>query len=698
MKGHVGEILRIDLTTRTVDTLPTSKYEQWVGGTGMGTALFWDEVDKEYLAGDGDTTGFEPENVVCIVPGVLTGTLAPSGGRTEVCGLAPEAYPKALYTRGNFGGRFGPMLKYAGFDAVVIKGKADSPVWIDIRDKDVQIKDAKGLWGLNTYETQEDIWQTVSADGYGDWYGNSTSRDQGRTTQRSAVLTMGALGEKLGRIACLIHDAGNAVGQGGFGAVFGSKNLKAISVIGTGDVEVANPKALIEARKWLFKYAFDTDTAEAKSMAKSTGREFGNPPSDFDFGGQWTVENAARPLGCYACPSCSRTGYKSAPAGLPGGESQCVEAVFYLADDIAANGKTTVNKYIADQLLQVHGINAYEMWTGLAWLQTLAKKGLLGPGKQIETSLDFLKTGSAEWAQEFIRQIVERDGIGDDLADGMVRSAAKWGVLEESLLDGTLPMIYNIGEVHWGDDPSWAFQSLFHTRDLNQHDISRLISNNTEESLYSAEKGASRLAGIAAPWHDEMTADRSEAGVYSEAMARCVAWGTRHVAFWKNSAQFCDQAFPSWFNTNGEEQMGATPELEVKFFEAVTGEGLTYEDGLELGRKIWNFERAILCMQGRHREQEYFPPYPPYNSYVHTAEAPFLQKGRFFTVNEDDKWLWKSLNFAIEKDKFDEFKSLYYRLEGWDEKTGRPTRETLEEAGLKQVADELESRNKLGAS
>jgi aldehyde:ferredoxin oxidoreductase len=691
MKGHVGEILKIDLTARAVTTIPTSDYEQWVGGIGMATALFWDEVDKDYLT-KADLTGFEPENVVCIFPGVLTGTLAPSGGRTEICGIGPEAYPISMFTRGNFGGRWGAMLKYAGFDGMVITGKADSPVWIDIRDNDVQIRDGAALWGLNTFETQEDIWQTVSAEGYDDWYSMGGARDQGRSTQRPAVLTMGVLGERLGRISCLIHDAGNAAGQGGFGAVFGSKNLKAISVIGTGGVDVANPQALIEARQWLAKYNFDSDTGEKKSMCNSTGRELGNAPSDFDFGGQWTVENGGRALGCYACPSCSRTNYKSTPAGLPGGESQCVEAVFYLGDDIAANGKTTVAKYIADQLLQVHGLNAYEMWTGLSWLQTLAKKGLLGPGKQIDSSIDFLQSGSAEWAEEFIRLIVEREGIGNDLADGMVRSAAKWGVLEESLMDGTLPMIYNIGEVHWGDDVDWAYQSLFHSRDLNQHDISRLISSNTETVAYTAEKAATTLAKIAAPWHDETMADRSEDGIYSEGMARCVAWGTRHVAFWKNSAQFCDQAFPSWLNTNGEDQMGASPELEVKFFEAVTGSGMTYEDGLELGRKIWNFERAILSMQGRHRDQEYFPPYPPYNSYVHTEEAPFIQKGRYFTVLEDGEWKWESLNFVVDKQKFDEFKSRYYALEGWDETTGRPTRKTLEEAGLKQVADELQSR------
>ena len=268
MKGHVGEILKIDLTSKSSTTITTSKYEQWVGGIGMATALFWDEIDKDYLARSKDITGFEPENVVCVVPGVLTGTLAPSGGRCEVCGIGPESYPRPLFTRGNLGGRFGAMLKFAGFDGLVITGKAESPVWLDIRDNDIQIRDAKNLWGLNTFETQEEVWKMVKEEGYGDWYGmGSARRDRGRTTQRPAILTIGQIGERLGRIACLIHDAGNAAGQGGFGAVFGSKNLKAISVIGTGSVDVADPRGLIEARQWLAKYNFDVDTAEKKSMA-----------------------------------------------------------------------------------------------------------------------------------------------------------------------------------------------------------------------------------------------------------------------------------------------------------------------------------------------------------------------------------------------------------------------------------------------
>src|SRR5574340_1825214 len=125
MKGQMGKILRLDLTTGTADTIDTAKYEDWVGGCGMGTALFWDEVDKDYLAKAADTTGFEPENVVCLMSGPMQGTLAPNGGRTEVLGVSPESNPRPQFTRSNMGGRFSAMMKFAGYDGVVVKGKAE---------------------------------------------------------------------------------------------------------------------------------------------------------------------------------------------------------------------------------------------------------------------------------------------------------------------------------------------------------------------------------------------------------------------------------------------------------------------------------------------------------------------------------------------------------------------------------------------
>ncbi len=706
MKGHVGKLLVVDLSKRSVETVPTQKFEQWYGGFGLGIALFWDQINKDYLA-DQSISGLEPDNVVCLMPGPLGGTLAPSGGRTEVLGLAPEAYPRPQFCRSNFGGRWGTMIKFAGYDGIAVKGRADRPVWIDIRDADVQIRDARFVWGFNIFQAQEMIWKDVGT-GQGDWQ-RSGPVPGSRTTQRSAIVAIGKAGENLVKWACLCHDAGNAAGQGGFGAVFGSKNLKAISVLGSGSVPVADPGGIIEARRRMAKYMYDVDAGERKSMATATGRELGDPPSN------WVaervpsaVDDIGRPLGCAACPSCCKSNFKRAWPGHAGGEAICVELGWFAPFDVKAHGKTTAIGIMAPQRLGMEGLNAYQIGNMLGWLETLHKRGLLGPGKKIHTTLDFSRIGELDFVDDYIDRIVNRREIGNDLAEGMISCAAKWGVLEEDLRSGVLVTIYHIGIVHWGDEWAWAVMSLFESRDLNCHDLGKLIDWSKPQGQkgfsgraplapsFSAEKAAKTLARIGAPWHDPLMAARNEEYVYGPSLAKCMAWSARHHKFWKNSAPFCDQLFTSWLNTDGDDQLGASPELEVTFFNAVTGANITYEQGLEVGRRMWNFQRAIQALMGRHRDQEYHPPFPPYDSYVYTKEPPFLQKGRYFPAFENGTWAWKPQSFAIDRKKFDELKSIYFELEGWDTETGRPTRATLEGCGLKEVADVLESRGRLG--
>ncbi len=243
MNGYAGKILRINLTNRKETTIPTSKYEQWIGGHGMGSAIFFDLVKDKTI------DGFDPANVVTIMTSPLSGTLVPgASGRTEVQGIGVQSVPIGWFTRSNFGGRFSAMLKFAGWDGIVIEGKADAPVWLDIRNDRVRIRNcsALSLWGTDTWQCQEKIWQYVAGkQEYGDWI-EASGTDGERTTQRPAVLAIGPAGENLSRMACLIHDASNGSGQGGFGAVWGSKGLKAISVIGTGSIKVNNPKALMK--------------------------------------------------------------------------------------------------------------------------------------------------------------------------------------------------------------------------------------------------------------------------------------------------------------------------------------------------------------------------------------------------------------------------------------------------------------------
>ena len=187
----------------------------------------------------------------------------------------------------------------------------------------------------------------------------------------------------------------------------------------------------------------------------------------------------------------------------------------------------------------------------------------------------------------------------------------------------------------------------------------------------------------------------------------------------KGSFPWCDWAPFDTFNERRTDGKGLTPEMEERLYTAVTGQELSWEQMLEFGRRIWNFKRAILVLHGRHRDEEYFPPYPPYTSYVYSEGPPTLQWGSYtwtrdleratrnsteflpwedymqaYPVWEDGRWQWSKEPFPLDKTKMDGFKTVYYELEGWDAATGWPTRSTLAGCGLDHVADVLESQGK----
>ena len=226
------------------------------------------------------------------------------------------------------------------------------------------------------------------------------------------------------------------------------------------------------------------------------------------------------------------------------------------------------------------------------------------------------------------------------------------------------------------------------------------------------------IIALAHPWHDPLMCDQSQTGVYSLGMAHYVAFSQHMAKFWRDCAMTCDQdnVWKNFAHDQGDadpaQAHGLMPDFFTKFFNAVTGLNFTWEDGLAQGKKVWDFERAILALHGRHRNEEYWPPYPPYDSYVYHSGQPYLQtaaSGGSPSTPRAVETVWDpTLNsgaggyteaiteFAFDKTKFDSFKTLFYGVEGWDTATGRPTRAGLEADGLGYVADVLEGKGRLG--
>jgi len=187
--------------------------------------------------------------------------------------------------------------------------------------------------------------------------------------------------------------------------------------------------------------------------------------------------------------------------------------------------------------------------------------------------------------------------------------------------------------------------------------------------------------------------DYSTENMYSEHMAKLVAWHRRYTRFWKQSVLYCDQRWPDFINTNVPGYKGLTGEGEPRFFNAVTGMDLTFGAGMELGRRIWNLDNAIWTLQGRHRDMVKFA------DYIYTN--PFQGEGGsawyYMPGKKNGAWDYVRLNGrSIDRAKFEAFKTLFYTLEGWHPESGWPRESTLKTLSLGRVAEALKKKNRLG--
>ena len=216
--GWCGKILNVELSNFRVTERNTMDHaERFLGGRGIATRIYWEEVGP-------DVGAFDPENRLILMSGPLGATGVQGASRFEVVGKSPMLMPEG-FCYGNLGGFFGPYLKRAGYDGVVISGRSEKPVYLWIHDKKAQILDASSLWGKGVYAVRDIL-----------------KKMHGKNVR---FVTTGVAGENMCRSANLMTDnEGSATG--GFGAVMGSKNLKAVAVLGTGSPLVANPEKLKE--------------------------------------------------------------------------------------------------------------------------------------------------------------------------------------------------------------------------------------------------------------------------------------------------------------------------------------------------------------------------------------------------------------------------------------------------------------------
>ena len=414
MSGYMGKLLVVDLTSGELkdEPLDPTLARDFVGGAGYAARYLYDELGP-------DTDPLGPANTLMFMTGPLVGTRAPSCGRHEVCALSPLT---GIWGESNSGGFWGAELKFSGYDGIVVRGRSEKPVWLSIVEgQPPALHDAAGLWGLDTYETQQRLREEL-----GD--------------QKARVASIGPAGENLVLYAAIMNDHGRAAGRTGMGAVMGSKNLKAIVVRGKRRVPLADAEAFRQTVKQAVKVVADDISSQVyQQMGTASFVDmsimWGNMPNKYwsqarfeeatNLSGIAMMETIlTRSVPCYGCAvACGReVTLKDTPYGVEVVDGPEYETVGMLGSMLLVDDLPGVA--YANHLCNRYGLDTISAGSAISLAFLLYDRGFISA---TDTGGLPLRWGDIETAHTLLEMIAQREGFGDALADGAKRLAARYG-------------------------------------------------------------------------------------------------------------------------------------------------------------------------------------------------------------------------------------------------------------------------------
>lgn len=410
----------INLTTGEIEakSIPMSIRKKFLGGRGLDMYLMYNHVVPGC-----DPLG--PDNAAVISSGILGGMLASATSRTHACGKSPLTGGVGSC---NMGGFFAPEMRFAGFDHLVIKGKAEKPVYIWIKDGEIEIRDAANIWGTDINYTREKIREELG------------DRD-------IKVLTIGQAGENLVRYANIMTGIKNAGGRSGIGAILGSKNCKAIAVRGTMDLEIAHPEEALEyntgyvktitsakVNQTMGRYgtAFIWGATNTQGLVRTRNFQLNQLENADDVEPESLDEDVFGMAGCYSCQVHCRPRYIISKGKYKGiydeGPEYTSQGAF--ASEVGVTCKETV--FMANHLVDIYGVDNLEIGSLISWAMELYEKGIL---TDKDTDGLELTWGNDDAVIDMIHHICLRDTkLGDILAEGGRPAAAKIGKGSEKYL------------------------------------------------------------------------------------------------------------------------------------------------------------------------------------------------------------------------------------------------------------------------
>ena len=595
MEGWAGKILDINLSDRTIDTMPLDKEmaRLFLGGRGLGARLLWDLVGPEVAP-------LSPENVLIFTTGPITATASQTSNRFNVSTKSPLT---GTILHSNSGGWWGMQFKRTGYDALIVRGKADIPVMIEITPDGVVLKDADHLWGKGVFETTETL---------------------GQNRNKRNVLCIGPAGENQVLMAAIMNDKERALARGGAGAVMGSKNLKAIVVEGKEKNQPADKdqfKFMLYETGKLLKASPLTSQALPEfgtAVVLNVVNEIGALPTrnfqQTQFEGADKISGEAitdtilvKNQACWACPiTCTRiTKTKSGKEG----EGPEYESSWAFGAQCGVDDLDTITE--ANYLCNDMGLDTISMGNTIGCAMELAEKGL------IDSDLGF---GRADKLLNLVRDTATRKGIGDELAEGSYRMAAKYGAPELSMSVKKL-------ELAAYDPRGMQGQGLVYATSSRGacHENGNMLGPEV----------------LALPRLIDRFATQGKAGI---------------VSVHQNSAAVIDSLVYCKFAN-----MAVAEEFFARVLTAVTGELFTADDLMMVGERVWNLERLYNLREGFTKADDTLPDRllnepvakGPSEGFVAKLE-PMLEEYYAFRgwdengVPKPEKLKELSLDFAIE--------------------------------------------------
>jgi aldehyde:ferredoxin oxidoreductase len=609
--GYAGRILRVDLTSGKTETEPLNEEiaKKYIGGIGLGMRLYLDNSKA-------GVEPFSPENPLVVATGPLSGTMVPTGGN----GHAFVSKSPASFGVGEAKahGTFGTEMKRAGYDAIIITGKAEKPVYLWIDDDTVRIIDAQHLWGKSPAETEDALQKEL-----GDFY--------------IRVASIGPAGEHLVRIACIINEQTRAAGRCGLGAVMGSKNLKAIAIRGTKDVQVAKLDELKEFIKVIHERMKGPAARKYRTLGTPENVLVLNalgalPVNNFTYGtfknadkisGEYLNERfVAKVIGCNSCAMrCEHI--VVVPEGPFKGTTTRMEyeSLWALGPNCGVDRLDVISK--AMDLCNHYGMDSISAGGIVGFAMDLYEHGIL---TNEDTGGLGLKFGNYEAELEMLKRIAYREGLGDILADGVRMAAQKIGKGAEKYANHIKGVELTGYDIRGLKTAALGYAVSFRGADHNRHgayapDVKGSVNR------FKAEKGRGKLV-------------REIEDMYTVIDSLIVCKFSRATY------------------TDGFKDL-------AKYYTLVTGYEMSPEDLRLAGERINNLGRLVNIREGFSRKDDTLP----YKIMNVPIPDEGVSKGAHVTQEELDLLL-----------------DDYYETRGWTE-DGIITKQKLNELGMEDLAD-----------